>query len=157
MNHSAVAVARSQFISQLLYFDEQCSMFLDDYYPDHTKERKLMENLIRRYSASLENILAQSDADLYQSLHSAVFIGSSTKIKYRDDGFEETYTIVFPTQTDPDMNRISFLSPIGRQLLLAPGGARITLEIPAGKLDVEILEVKYADIGALANNEEELA
>lgn len=147
MNPSFGRGARTQLINQLLYFDEQSSAFLDDFCPQQGKERANLEKFIEQYTAVLERLLAQDEVQFMQSLYSKVLIGSSVKVKYEDDGLEETFTIVFPTLTAPDKNYVSFLSPMGRQLLLATSGAVLTIEIPAGSFAVTIEEVKYAYSG----------
>ncbi|WP_036675210.1 GreA/GreB family elongation factor [Paenibacillus tyrfis] len=147
MNPSFGRGARAQLINQLLYFDEQSSAFLDDFCPQQGKERVNLEKLIEQYTAVLERLLAQDEVQFMQSLYSKVLIGSSVKVKYEEDGLEETFTIVFPTLTAPDKNYVSFLSPMGRQLLLATSGAEQTIEIPAGSFAVTIEEVKYAYSG----------
>ncbi|WP_010502506.1 GreA/GreB family elongation factor [Paenibacillus elgii] len=147
MNPSFGLGARTQLINQLLYFDEQSSAFLDDFCPQQGKERANLEKFIEQYTAVLERLLAQDEVQFMQSLYSKVLIGSSVKVKYEDDGLEETFTIVFPTLTAPDKNYVSFLSPMGRQLLLATSGAVQTIEIPVGSFVVTIEEVKYACSG----------
>ncbi|SCW76100.1 transcription elongation factor GreA [Paenibacillus tianmuensis] len=147
MNPSFGHGARSQLINQLLYFDEQSTAFFDGFCPQQGRERANLEKLIDQYTAALERILAQDETQLMQSLYSQVLIGSSVKVKYQDDGTEETFTIVFPTLTAPDKNYVSLLSPMGRQLLLASAGAVQTIEIPAGSFAVMIEEVKYAYFG----------
>ncbi len=147
MNPSFGRGARTQLINQLLYFDEQWSAFLDDFCPQQGKERANLEKFIEQYTAALERILSQDEVQFMQSLYSKVLIGSSVKVKYEDDGSEETFTIVFPTLTAPDKNYVSFLSPMGRQLILATTGAVQTIEIPAGNFAVKIEEVKYACFG----------
>jgi len=150
MNPRIVSGSRSHLINQLIFFDEQYTDFIHQYFPQHSSHRAGMEKLIRKYAGMLETLLEQSDSELLASLHSVTLLGSKAKVVYEEDGYEESFTIVFPTEIDPDQNRISFLSPIGSQLLFSKAGERMILETPVGRHDVRIEEVKFAYIGGFA-------
>ncbi len=55
---------------------------------------------------------------------------------------EFTYTIVGSTEADPMAGRISDLSPIGRAIIGTKKGDKVKVEIPAGEMELEILDVK---------------
>lgn len=141
MNRSiAYENSRHQLIRQLVYFDEKRSAFLDQYFPNYSKERTQTEQLLGAYSETLERILHENTPD---SLNGTVLIGSRMRLDYLDDGSAEEYTIVFPHQADPYNNWISFLSPIGSQLLMARHNGTYSLDVPSGAMKVQIAELKY--------------
>lgn len=145
---SAVRGTRGHLIRQLVYFDEQYTQFYDSYlfgYPE--AERILLERTIRSYTESLTQLLANDDTQLTELLRSTVLIGSRVAVRYEEDGYEEAFTIVFPTESDPDSNRISFLSPIGRQLLGTKPQGKLALSVPDGTMNVSVLRVSYAFLG----------
>jgi transcription elongation factor GreA len=144
MNHSMMSGTRKHLINQLVYFDEQYSIFFDHYVRDFGKDKQMIEGLVKRYKEALEQLLACSDEVLFKSLNENVLLGSSVKVLFEEDGFEETFTVVFPTEIEPDNNRISFLSPIGRQLLLARPEDSIALESPVGTDHVQIREIRLS-------------
>ena len=148
MNPSALTGARKHLISQLIFFDEQFISFLDHYFSDpFAREKAQVEKLLRRYAEKLEQVLATDDEKLMNALKSVVLIGSKVKVYFEEDGSEESFTVVYPTEIDPDSNRISCLSPVGRQLLLANADSAVELETPVGLQQVQIRGIEYAYIG----------
>jgi transcription elongation factor GreA len=145
MNHSLpLQGARSQLIAQLVYFDDEKYNFLDQYFPDFGPKRTAAEKWISDYIGILESILRNLTPD---SLNRYVLIGSELTLKYADDGSTETYSVVFPHLTDPDRNRVSFLSPLGYQLLMKKSGDTCLLAVPSGELSVTIEQIKFANRG----------
>ena len=74
---------------------------------------------------------------------SIVSIGSVVKVKTAN-GAELEYSIVGSNEADPDTFKISDQSPIGRKLIGARAGAKLNIEVPSGKISLEILEVSRA-------------
>ena len=144
MNHSIMSGTRNHLIRQLVFFDEQYSIFYDQYVRDYGKDKQIVDGLVKRYKETLEKLLACEDEVLFKSLQKITLLGSSVKVLFEEDGFEESFTVVYPTDIDPDNNRISFLSPIGRQLLLAGPEDSIVLESPVGTNNVQIREIRFS-------------
>lgn len=145
MSHSMLYQgSRSQLVGQLVYFDEEKINFLDQYFPDFGPKRSSAERLISDYIKTVESI---SQNLTPESLNSTVLIGSELKLRYADDDSTETYTVVFPHLADPDRNQVSFLSPLGFQLLLKKVGDTCSLAIPSGQLAVTIEEIKFVNRG----------
>jgi len=145
MSHSyALQGTKSQLIGQLVFFDDEKAQFLDQYYPDNNQKRALVERVLSEYASTLEKMLP----DLNESvLKSTALIGSKVTLRYLDDNTTETFTIVFPGKADPDRNMVSFLSPIGFQLLLTRAGERCKLAVPGGELAVLVEKIEYAGSG----------
>jgi transcription elongation factor GreA len=59
----------------------------------------------------------------------------------RDDGAEETYTLVEPVASDPRRGWISTESPVGRGLLGCRPGERVTIAAPGGHSRLVVLTV----------------
>lgn len=74
-----------------------------------------------------------------------VFFGATVTV-LDDLGEEATYSIVGIDEAEPSKNRISWVSPMARTLLKAREGDTVTLMTPAGKRELEILEVRYSAI-----------
>ncbi|MDA8345646.1 MAG: transcription elongation factor GreA [Thermaerobacter sp.] len=70
-----------------------------------------------------------------------VTIGAHVKVRDLDENEVYDYTIVGSTEADPASNRISNESPVGKSLLGARVGQKLSIGIPAGTLRVEVLEV----------------
>lgn len=71
-----------------------------------------------------------------------VFFGA-TVTYLQSDGVERTVSIVGIDEVDPLHGRISWISPVARALIRAREGDTVTLATPAGRLELEILEVRY--------------
>lgn len=145
MNHSFILDgSRAQLISQLIYLNDDKTYFLDQYFPSYGQERSRVDQTLAAYSASLETILANFNE---QSLASSVLIGSQVQLCYIEDDFMESYTIVYPHHAKPNDNKISFLSPIGLQLLMTKRNETYQLKIPSGEVKVKVENIKYINAG----------
>lgn len=72
---------------------------------------------------------------------SKVSIFSTVKIKNTGNGAQMAYTLVAEEEADLKMGKISVKSPIGKGLLGKKVGDRVTIQVPAGKIDFEILKI----------------
>jgi transcription elongation factor GreB len=69
-------------------------------------------------------------------------------VTYRDRaGVERAVTIVGIDEVDPARGRVSWISPIAKALLKAREGDVVTLRTPAGAEEIEVLEVRYDELG----------
>lgn len=145
MSHSLpLHGAKTQLLRQLVYFDEEKTAFLDHYFPLYGKERSGVDRLLSGYVSALETIVSDFNEE---RLHSVVLIGSRVSIRYADDDTEESYTIVFPDRAEPGNNSISFLSPVGMQLLTRKTDETCRLAVPFGEIDVRIESIRYVNGG----------
>ncbi len=145
MNHSLIIEgSRKQLVNQLVYFDEEKIHFLDHYVPEHGRKRTTVQTLLSTYTSAVEEIL--SDFSL-EALNSRAMIGSEITLQYVNDQSMDTFTIVFPHLADPIANTISFLSPIGQQLLLSRTHDTCELELPEGSESIKIIQIKYVNAG----------
>lgn len=71
---------------------------------------------------------------------------SATVTYAREDGREETVSIVGVDETDLSLNHVSWTSPVARALLKAREGDVVLLRTPAGTEELEILEVRYCSL-----------
>ena len=74
-----------------------------------------------------------------------IFFGATVTV-LDDQGAEATYAIVGIDEAEPARNRISWVSPMARTLLKAREGDTVTLMTPAGRRELEVLEVRYEAI-----------
>lgn len=68
-------------------------------------------------------------------------LGSTLKLKNVDGGKETQYHLVFPEEVNPDEGKLSPASPIGRSLMGKQEGDEITVSLPDGKVEFEVLKV----------------
>jgi transcription elongation factor GreB len=60
-----------------------------------------------------------------------------------EEGNEKVYQIVGVDESDPAKGKISWISPIAKALISARAGDVVTLEVPDGNVELEILEIEY--------------
>lgn len=102
------------------------------------------QRLLEAQIAELEALLAQSQViDLSTIDASKVGLLATVRLKNRKTGQELTYQIVPAVEADVRAGKISVESPIGKALLGQGVGAVVTVQVPAGMLELEILEIRY--------------
>jgi transcription elongation factor GreA len=84
-----------------------------------------------------------------------VGLGSTVSLKHLETDDEIVYEIVTPEESDPTVGRISPGSPIGKSLLGHVVGDSVTVQVPSGVKEYEIIrlvtihdQVKVQDDGA---------
>ena len=60
-----------------------------------------------------------------------------------EHGKRSRYHLLGPDESDPSRGRLSFQSPLGRALLNKSVGDVVTVQRPAGDIEVEILEIEW--------------
>lgn len=110
-------------------------------YDDAKNEQAFMEGRILELEKMIRNAKIIED-DAQQE--GVISVGSLVKVK--DIEFDEIseYRLVGTVEADPMNNRISNESPVGRALLGHKAGEIIDVEVPAGVIKLEILEISKA-------------
>jgi transcription elongation factor GreA len=98
----------------------------------------LMEMRIAELEGLVGNarVRKQEDVDL-----SKVSILSTVKIKNVKNGMEVKYTLVSEKEADLKSGKISYESPIGKGLLNKKIGEVAEVQVPAGMMEFEILDI----------------
>jgi transcription elongation factor GreB len=71
-----------------------------------------------------------------------VFFGATVTYAHRD-GREATVQIVGVDEAEPSKGRISWISPVARALIKAREGDLVSLMTPAGREELEVIQVHY--------------
>lgn len=106
-------------------------------YDDAKNQQAFLEGEIIDLQVKIRNakIITKTEGDV-------VTLGSTVVIKDIELDEVETYLIVGSTEADPDNNKISNESPVGMAILNQPAGTIVDVEVPAGIIQYEILEIK---------------
>lgn len=74
-----------------------------------------------------------------------VSFGATVVVKDLDFGDEETFILVGAGEEDYDSGRILFSSPLAQGLVGHKVGDKVEIDVPAGKLSFEILQINYEE------------
>lgn len=107
-------------------------------------EQELMEMKL----ANMQRILSQVQViDPNDFPNDKVYILSTAKLKNRKNNAIITYTLVSAEEADFEQNKIAVSSPLGKAMMGKTVGEIVTLKVPAGTTEYEILEIgKYESL-----------
>lgn len=109
-------------------------------YVDAKTEQAFLEGEIQDLESKIHNSeIIQENSD-----GSVVSIGSKVVIRDLEFDEDETYKIVGPDEADPDSNKISNESPIGRAIIGQTAGTTVQVHAPAGVFQYKIMEIVKA-------------
>ncbi len=106
---------------------------------DAAKEAQgMLEMKISKLQELIRNakIIDESKMD-----HSKVLILSKVKVKNRNNGSVMEYTLVPEKEADLKQKKLSVSSPIAKGLLGKSVGDVAEIDVPAGKIELEIMEI----------------
>ncbi|GAA9251715.1 transcription elongation factor GreA [Helicobacter pylori] len=108
---------------------------------------KEKQRFIEARIVDLSEIIANAQViDPSALAHSKVSFGSTIKILNLDNDKEFSYTIVGSVESDPAKGLISFGSPIAKSLIGKSKGDAVSIQLPNGESDFEILDIYYKEI-----------
>ncbi|NNF03030.1 MAG: transcription elongation factor GreA [Rhodothermales bacterium] len=92
--------------------------------------------------AKLESTIASARiVDESQIDASKAYILSFVTVKNTGNGMEQSYQLVAPEEADFAEGRISIESPIGKGLLGKEVGDKVKIKVPAGTVELEVLDI----------------
>ncbi|GAA8573715.1 transcription elongation factor GreA [Helicobacter pylori] len=108
---------------------------------------KEKQRFIEARIVDLSEIIANSQViDPSALAHNKVSFGSTIKILNLDNDKEFSYTIVGSVESNPAKGLISFGSPIAKSLIGKSKGDAVSIQLPNGESDFEILDIYYKEI-----------
>jgi len=149
MNHS-LHLTKDYYVQQLNYIDENIKE-LTNLYLSSTPIQERLKHFFNLYVLEVEDLLTTNKRNEIISFFPKVFIGTKVTVLYDEENETEDYVICYSEQSDPDLGHISFLSPVGRQLLFKNLGDKVSLKVPTGELLVTIKEISF--VGQLIDYE----
>jgi len=97
---------------------------------------------VRSRIRQLQDLLQSSTVAELPVDRESVAFGALVALRY-PNGENVRYEIVGPEEIDPEHDRISAQSPLGRALIGLRAGDRFRFRAPAGEQELEILRVDY--------------
>jgi len=109
------------------------------------EEAKMEQAFVEARISQLENILRHAVVTQNSPGNSdVVTIGSTVTLKEVSTGKIQQFTIVGSQEADPGRKRISNESPVGRAILGQKPGTVVTVTVPAGTFQYEIVSIDRA-------------
>jgi len=107
-------------------------------YDDAKNEQAFIEGRIAALEKTLRRarVVSMDEADA-----GVVVLGSRVRVRDLELGEEMEYRVVGSAEADPTENRISNESPVGKALMGQRAGTVVTVKVPDGTIQLEILEV----------------
>jgi transcription elongation factor GreA len=103
---------------------------------------KHAQGILEARISDLESKLARSRVVEEEKMNAdTVLLGAVVRLKDLNRNKELRYTIVSDVEADFKSGKISNSSPVGKGLLGAKVGQTVEIEVPAGKLKYEVLEI----------------
>ena len=104
------------------------------------EEQAELEERINKLENMLRNAKIIEDDEAGEA--GTVGVGNKVVLKNITTGETEEYRIVGKTEADPFQGRISNESAVGKAVLGSALGSKVEVEVPAGKIHYEILEIE---------------
>ncbi|MDQ2106544.1 transcription elongation factor GreB [Azospirillum isscasi] len=114
---------------------------------DYIYGKKRLREIDRRIRFLTKRLESAEVVDpTLQKNRDRVFFGATVTYA-REDGTENTITIVGADEVDMDRAHVSWISPIARALLKAQEGDVVDLRTPAGLEQIEVVAIRYPGDG----------
>jgi transcription elongation factor GreA len=107
-------------------------------YDDAKNEQALLEHRISTLQEKLRRARVIKDSEIETD---KVSVGSTVTLRDKKAGDIRIYTLVGSAEADPLKARLSNESPVGQAILGKRVGDVVTVNIPVGALDLEILAI----------------
>lgn len=114
---------------------------------DAARER---QGLLEARISHIESRMIRFDVIDIDNLHSdrAVF-GATVTVEDMETGERKTFTLLGPDEADHTKGTISIESPVGRALLGKQEGDEISVQVPRGRVDYEVVSVNFMGTAGL--------
>ncbi len=104
------------------------------------EKQSFIEGRIQEINGRMASFQVVNPAD---NRTGSIAFGATVTIEDLDTEEIHRYQIVGPDEADMERKRISFQSPIARALIGNRAGDVVVVQVPRGKMEVEITEVVY--------------
>lgn len=112
---------------------------------DYLYGKKRLREIDRRVRFLTARLDAAQIVDPSQTRSEKVQFGATVEVQ-DEEGSARTFTIVGVDEVDTARGRISWQSPIGRNLLGKSEGDEVLIKVPAGEMVYEIVSISYQPI-----------
>lgn len=138
-------------IEHLVFIEESADELVNFYYPDLPVEqcnmKRFFTEYIKKIEAELEQVEIVSSIDKFRYANSLnefsfVIIGSQVELLNLTSRRNVSFKIIHPDDHNKRSNEITYLSALGKALLLKEVGNKVEVNMPAGLQRYKIEAIK---------------
>lgn len=131
-------------IKQLVYLEEEKLNIVDQYFPKISKNRNDFKEFIDDYIKRIDLLLKNSKKSEINN-NFIPFVTVSSEVEIQDVDYDDTLTfrIIDPAIGSVKDGDASYLSPVGKSLLLKKVGDEATVKAPGGVFRYKIKSIKF--------------
>jgi len=107
-------------------------------YDDAKNEQALLEHRISLLQEKLRRARVIKESEIETD---RVCVGSTVTLRDKGSGEVRIYTLVGSAEADPTKRRVSNESPVGQAIMGKRVGDEVTVPVPVGAIDYEILDI----------------
>lgn len=131
-------------VKHLLDIEEGKNQLLNEYFPEPTDERRDFEKLFDDYVMKVDNLVRNASISEEQhDMFPFVTIGSRVEVEDAESKKSYEFRIVTPYESTVENGDISYLSPMGKSLLLKKAGEKTEVNAPGGIYCYKIKAIKH--------------
>lgn len=140
--HRLQTVRRQEVADQIRQAKDLGDVAENPEYETAKTEQAFLEGRIAELKGVLRTAMVLDDSEVRTD---EVGIGSVVKVKDLETDEEWEFMMVGSFEANPDQDRISNESPIGEALFGHKVGDVVTIRVPAGNVQYEIMSIRRAD------------
>ncbi len=134
-----------KLVKHLVDIEEKKNKIIDEYFPEPSGKREELRKLFDEYIKQVEFFIVNAErSETVSNNLPFVIIGSEVEVENLDEQVNCRYRLVCPFQGDIECNDISFLSPVGKGLLLKKIGETISVDTPGGIFNYKIKSIELS-------------
>ncbi|MDN5375416.1 MAG: transcription elongation factor GreA [Thermacetogenium sp.] len=130
-------------VRHLVEIEEGKNRLLQEYFPEPSAERNEFAKLFDQYIRKVDNLV--KNASISEEHEDALpFVTINSRVEVEDTESKESYLfrIVTPYESTAENGDISYLSPVGKSLLMRKPGEKVEVKAPGGTFSYKIKSIK---------------
>lgn len=138
--------AFNSLLANLVELEEGIGEIIDVFFREPSKEaedlKKVLRDYVRWMDEMIKSVTIEATAD---NQFPYAIIGSEVIVEEKGGGGTYSFKLVSPLRNKVESNEISFLSPMGKAMLLKKINQNFVVEAPGGNFEYKIVDIKIAE------------
>ncbi len=134
-------------VKQLVDIEEGKNQLLNEYYPEPTPERREFEKTLDSYILNVDKLVKSAcvseESEESEEIFPFVTIGCQVEVEDIESEEKYIFRIVTPFESTVEKGDISYLSPMGKSLLMKKSGEKTEVKAPGGTFCYKIKTIRH--------------